>query len=56
MNRLIVFIISIFFLTQCSVSEKINPWKGKEKKIEKIKKKQEYYQMIKKSLLSLTKI
>lgn len=39
MNRLIVFIISIFFLTQCSVSEKINPWKGKEKKIEKVKKK-----------------
>tara|TARA_B110000008_G_C16898694_1_gene535818 strand:- start:45 stop:1343 length:1299 start_codon:yes stop_codon:yes gene_type:complete len=38
-NRLIVFIISIFFLTQCSVSEKINPWKGKEKKIEKVKKK-----------------
>ncbi len=39
MNRLIVFIISIFFLTQCSVSEKINPWKGKEIKIEKVKKK-----------------
>jgi hypothetical protein len=38
-NRLIVFIISIFFLTQCSVSEKINPWKGKEIKIEKVKKK-----------------
>ena len=38
MNRLIVLIISIFFLTQCSVSEKINPWKGGEKKIEKVKK------------------
>ena len=38
MNRLIVLIISIFFLTQCSVSEKINPWKGEEKKIEKVKK------------------
>jgi len=37
-NRLIVLIISIFFLTQCSVSEKINPWKGGEKKIEKVKK------------------
>ena len=38
MNRLIVLIISIFFLTQCSVGEKINPWKGGEKKIEKVKK------------------
>ncbi|WP_023648796.1 PQQ-like beta-propeller repeat protein [Candidatus Pelagibacter ubique] len=38
MNRLIVLIISIFFLTQCSVSEKLNPWKGGEKKTEKVKK------------------
>ena len=38
MNRLIVFIISIFFLTQCSISEKVNPWKDEKKKIEKVKK------------------
>ena len=38
MNRLIVLIISIFFLTQCSVSEKLNLWKGEEKKTEKVKK------------------
>ena len=37
MNRLIVLIISIFFLTQCSVSEKLNLWKGEEKKTEKVK-------------------
>ena len=38
MNRLIAFIISIFFLTQCSLSEKINPSKDKKKKIENVKK------------------
>ena len=38
MNRLIAFIISIFFLTQCSLSEKINPSKDKKKNIESIKK------------------
>ena len=38
MNRLIVLIISIFFLTQCSISEKVNPWKDEKKKIEKVKK------------------
>ena len=38
MNRLIAFIISIFFLTQCSLIEKNNPSKDKKKNIESVKK------------------
>ena len=37
MNRLIVFIVSIFFLTQCTLSNKISPWKNEKKEIQDIK-------------------
>lgn len=37
MSRLIVFIVSIFFLTQCTLSNKISPWKNEKKEIQDIK-------------------
>ena len=37
MSRLIVFIVSIFFLNQCTLSNKISPWKNEKKEIQDIK-------------------
>ena len=37
MNRLIILIISLFFLNQCSFSENSRPWKNKDKELKKPK-------------------
>ena len=38
MNRLIIIVISLFFLNHCSFNESSRIWKDKEKKIENQKK------------------
>ena len=56
MNRLIVFIVSIFFLTQCTLSNKISPWKNEKKEIQDIKITEKVLSDDKKLLLNLIKI